>query len=64
MGRCTIFPRILTAIHNRRRCAIDLAEIPYLPITTGIGNGNCVLLLCRINPDENFAILFGPPLVR
>src|SRR5215468_11237856 len=42
---------------NRRRCAIDLAEIPYLPITTGIGNGNCVLLLCRINPDENFAIL-------
>jgi transcriptional regulator GlxA family with amidase domain len=42
-----------------------IAEIPYLPITTGIGNGNCVLLLCRINPDENFAILsHGPPLVR
>jgi hypothetical protein len=36
-----------------------------LAITTGIDNGNGVLLLCRINPEENFAILsHGPHLVR
>jgi hypothetical protein len=46
---------------DRRRCGIDLAEIPCLPITTGIDNGKCVLLLGRINPDENFAIF---PMVR
>jgi hypothetical protein len=50
---------------NRRRCAIDLAQIPDLAIPTGIGNSNRMLLFCGIKSNENYAMLsHGLPLVH
>jgi hypothetical protein len=45
---CRLFDHPL----NRRRCAIDLAEISRLPIGPGAGNGNCALLLCQSIPAK------------
>jgi len=50
---------------DRRRRAVDLAEIPNLTFTTDIGDRHRVLLLRRIERNKEFAIfLHGPPSVH
>jgi hypothetical protein len=44
---------------SRSTVAGTLSILPKYPVShhTRIGNGNCALLLCRINPNENSALL-------
>src|ERR1700691_1674778 len=51
---------------NSRRRAIELANIPNLPVAPAIGNRQCMLLLGCVQPDECFAIFFmvRPPCMR
>ena len=50
---------------DRRRRAIDLAEISNFTLTAQIGYRQCVLVLRRVNSDKRFGILLhGPPSVH
>jgi hypothetical protein len=47
---------------DRRRRAVDLAKIPDLTVVPAIGNRHRVLLLRRVKPNKDFAMLLhGPP---
>src|SRR5262244_4613 len=46
---------------DRRRRAVDLAQIPDFTLSAGIGDRHRMLVLSRINPDKRFVILFHGP---
>src|SRR5215471_877892 len=46
---------------DRRRRAVDLAQIPDFTLSAGIGDRHRMLVLRRINPDKRFVILLHGP---
>jgi hypothetical protein len=46
---------------DRRRRAVDLAQIPDFTLSAGVGDRHRMLVLRRINPDKRFVILFHGP---
>jgi hypothetical protein len=51
-------------LHRRRR-AVDLANVAYLPIALALGNRHRVLLLGAVKSNKGFAILLhGSPSVH
>jgi hypothetical protein len=46
---------------NRRRRAIDLAQVSNFTMAARIGYRQCVLVLRRVNPDKRLRILLHGP---